>query len=176
MNIANDAGDVNGGDQHASAARERGGASTVVLIVLIAGSLLAAVALVVVALQWSSTATSTRQRTATYERETRRLHARQGRERAAIKSLDVKATNAIQAFGDLEGAMTELGPSQTNVAHAIGDGVTLYNQGDFAGARAKFSGDAATALTDADTKTAVADADLKTIQKALADLKAANRG
>ena len=140
------------------------------------GVLVAAIALGVVALHWSSATDAANQRTASYEREARHLRVQERAARATTDSLKLKATSVITAFDDVNGWVDAVAPSQQNAGRVSADAIALYNQGDFAAARAKFSGDGAAAVADASKKTASADAALAVVQKAIADLKEASGG
>ena len=122
---------------------ERSRRRTIVVVSLIVASLLASVALIVVGLQWSSTADRARTRTATDESEARQFTARRLSPRAAADSLDLKAAHVAEAFKDLGGAIDSVAPSLQNVDQVFPQALVLYNQGDFAAARAKYSGDVA---------------------------------
>jgi hypothetical protein len=163
-------------DQHPQPPPEHRRWGVAILVTLLVASLLASVALGVLAFRWSSTADRSREAAAASRREARRLHAQRI---AAVKSTDDlrrKAAQAINSFDNLNTAVNNVGSSQSNVTHVTADALALYNQGDFAAARAKYSGDDAAAVADAAAKTAAADRALDALQKALADLKVANGG
>jgi hypothetical protein len=163
-------------DEQQEPVETSGRSGTVVLVSLITIVLLATVALGILALQWSSSADDMRARAASDQRDARRVHGRQIATKASTDSLKLKAVQTINAFDDLNRAVNAVAASQKNASLVAGDAITLYNQGDFADARAKYAGDYAAAVGDAATKTASADSALATVRKALADLGAANGG